>query len=282
MFLMESEPRSRSLPLPAGFAKPVVACARHASAWGFLFVSLTFPAVSEALERRCARAQAVAGIEKSLPNVAERVRAGEPIRIVALGSSSTEGTPDMPREAIFPAVLGRELSREMLVPVEVVNKGRGGETIPRMVERLERDVISQKPDLVIWQLGVNDVLQFDSIDRSVEMMRVALARLRALRVPVVLVDLQSSPLVDRAKDTPAMQEAIVEAAKTPGVMHFHRRAFMKRLVEMKEAVAEELIQKDGLHMTRLGHFCTGALLARQIARGGLMRREASAVSFNRP
>ncbi len=244
-----------------------------------LVLSALVPAVllfavsgAAATERRCAKAQAVVGLEKSLPTLAGRIHAGEAIRIVALGSSSTEGTPDMPREAIFASVLGRELAKEVLTPVEVVNKGKGGETIVKMVDRLQRDVINLRPDLVVWQLGVNDVLQMDGVESAVERMKVALDMLRAHDLPVVLVDLQSSPAVDRDKDTPVMQAAIEEAGKRQGVMHFHRHAFMNRLVETREVAMPDLVQGDGLHMTQLGHFCTGQLLAGQIAKASLMQR----------
>jgi len=251
----------------------------HFSAFSSLFILLAiliFLTPAAAMEKRCAKAEAVIGMEKSLPSLARKIHSGEPIRIVALGSSSTEGTPDMPREQIFASVLGRELAKQVLTPVEVVNKGKGGETIPKMVDRLRRDVLSLKPDLLVWQLGVNDVLQMDGVDDPIARMNIALAELRAHEVPVVLVDLQASPMVDRDQDTPAMQGAIEDAGQRQGILHFHRQAFMKRMVEVREAVPTDLVQPDGLHMTQLGHFCTGRLLANQIARSSLMKRVSSA------
>ncbi|MCA1951759.1 MAG: SGNH/GDSL hydrolase family protein [Hyphomicrobiales bacterium] len=260
-----ARPQKRAYP-PARSAGPT-----RAGALALAAVLLAWlPAA--AFERRCARAQGLAGDEKAIPALSEKIENGLPIRIVALGSSSTEGTPDLPKEAVFPAVLARELARQVLAPVELVNKGRGGETIPRMVARLERDVISLKPDLLVWQLGANDVLQMDGVQNSVELMRATLGRLHALRIPVVLVDLQMAPVFERDRDTPVMQEAIREAGKREGVMHFHRQAIMKRLVDLREATEQDLVQQDGLHMTTLGHFCTGALLARQIARAGMLKR----------
>lgn len=229
----------------------------------------------EALEKRCARAKALAGEAKALPALAEKIETGQPIRVVALGSSSTEGTPDLPKGAVFPAVFERELARAVLAPVEVINQGKGGETIPRMVERLDRDVLSQKPDLIIWQLGANDVLQMDGVQPAVELMRATLTRLGAMRIPVVLVDLQDAPVFDRDRDTPTMQAAIAEAGRREGVMHFHRQAIMRRLIDAREATATELVQGDGLHMTQLAHFCTGALLAGQIAEASLAPASAA-------
>ncbi len=233
------------------------------------------------MEKRCAKVDTVASDAKALPSLHEKVDHGESIRIVALGSSSVEGTPDMPRDQLFASVMERELARQMLTPVEVVNKGKGGETIPRMVDRIERDVLNLKPDLVVWQLGVNDVLQMDGVDGAITRMEAALETFRKARLPVVLVDLQVSPLVDRDRDTPTMQAAITEAGKKQGVMHFHRQAIMRRMIDSREAKPDELVQADGLHMTRLAHFCTGKLLADQIAHGVLVSGTPIRIEFSR-
>ncbi|MBN8534352.1 MAG: SGNH/GDSL hydrolase family protein [Rhizobiales bacterium] len=226
---------------------------------------------AEAAERRCNKARHVAGIEKPIPKLHDRIEQGDTIRIVALGSSSTEGTPDIDKKDIYPAVMERMLAREVLNPVEIINRGKGGEQISHMLARLERDVIGVRPDLVVWQLGVNDVLAMDGVDAAIADMRIALQRLRALQIPVVLVDLQVAPMVDGDKDTPTMQAAIAEAAKSEGVLHFHRYEVMKNLLSTQEAKLDELVTGDGLHMTVLGHYCTGALLAKQIAGGALTR-----------
>jgi lysophospholipase L1-like esterase len=234
-------------------------------------VSATLPAAYAANEVRCNKARHQAGIEKPLPGLHARLDSGDPIRIVAFGSSSTEGTPDIAKRDIYPSVLERVLAREVLNPVELINRGKGGETIALMLARLERDVISEKPDLVVWQLGVNDVLALDGVDSAIADMRVALQRLRQLAIPVVLVDLQVAPMVDRDKDTPVMQAAIEDAARSEGVLHFKRYDVMRNLVATNEATLDDLVTGDGLHMTVLGHFCTGSLLAKQIASSALSR-----------
>ena len=105
--------------------------------------------------------------------------------------------------------------------------------------------------------------------------RVALQRLREQRIPVVLMDLQVAPMVDRDSDTPVMQAAIAEAARAEGVLHFHRYDIMKNLVNTQTAAMDDLVMGDGLHMTAFGHLCTGTLLAQQIAKSSLMRLATS-------
>lgn len=242
---------------------------RLASGLGLL-LALTMAAPAQ--ETRCASADAAAGAAKAIPSLQQKLAQGHPLRIVALGSSSTEGTPNMQKSEVFPAVLQRELGQELPVPVEVFNKGRGGENVFKMTARLESDVIALRPDLLIWQLGVNDVLQMDGVESSIAEMRKTLGQLKSIGLPVVLVDLQISPSIDRDKDTPVMQAAIADAAASEGVMHFHRYDMMRSLVERSQVPMTELVERDGLHMTALAHFCTGTLLARQIARASLLRR----------
>jgi len=221
------------------------------------------------MESRCAKVASVVGDTKSLPSLHAKVAEGESIKVVAFGSSSTEGTGQLPKSEIFASVLGRELSKELLTPVELINKGKGGDTIPKMVARLERDVLAQKPDLVVWQLGVNDVLQMEGVEGAISQMKAAIETLRAHGLPVVLVDLQVAPMVDRDKDTPVMQAAIEKEGARPGILHFHRQALMRRMIESGETTMDDLVLKDGLHMSRLGHLCTGQLLAQQIAKSSL-------------
>jgi acyl-CoA thioesterase-1 len=60
--------------------------------------------------------------------------------------------------ATYPEVMRRELSRlRSNATIKVINSGRIGDTIPNSIARFERDVFAHTPDLVVWQLGTNDV-----------------------------------------------------------------------------------------------------------------------------
>jgi len=51
----------------------------------------------------------------------------------------------------------RALGLRSNATIRVINSGRVGDTIPNNIARFERDVFRHTPDLVIWQLGTNDV-----------------------------------------------------------------------------------------------------------------------------
>jgi acyl-CoA thioesterase-1 len=86
-----------------------------------------------------------------LPRTTARLKAGDPVRIVAVGSSSTIGLWVLSPDATYPEVLAR------LRPTTRINSGRIGETITGGIARFQRDVIAYSPDLVVWRLGTNDV-----------------------------------------------------------------------------------------------------------------------------
>jgi lysophospholipase L1-like esterase len=74
--------------------------------------------------------------------------AAEPVTIVAFGDSTTapRGTT-----TVYATTL-----QEELLNVHVINAGIGGNTTSMARQRFEKDVLSQKPRLVILQFGIND------------------------------------------------------------------------------------------------------------------------------
>jgi lysophospholipase L1-like esterase len=246
------------------------------------------------VSRGCAKLKALATAEIALPTiepaageaVAGGVVAGDhlgrpdaarrPVTIVAIGSSSTEGIPSNDKAKLYPATMQAALQK--LWPeadVRVLNKGRGGENIPQTLARFDRDVLALRPALVIWQLGVNDVLQMDGVEDRRALIAGGLKRLAEAGIPTMLLDLQYAPSVLGDPDTDAMQRMIEAAAADPGVtragpharvFHFKRFAVMKELAEKEGVAMSDMIVADGLHMTDQMHACVGDLLAASMTR----------------
>ncbi len=188
--------------------------------------------------------------------------------IVAVGSSSTEGIARNARDKLYPATLQQALTRAWPnVEVKVANRGKGGETMAQTLLRFENEVLALKPSLVIWQLGVNDVLRYRGIEGRREEIREGLKVLAAHDVPVVLLDLQYAPAVTADPDALPMQGLIDEAVRSgPGrVFHFRRFDVMKTLAEAQQVPMAEMTDGDNLHMTDAMHVCVGELLAEMIA-----------------
>lgn len=84
-----------------------------------------------------------------------------PITIVAFGDSVTHGAVS-PGEINYETVYWNRLRRKInavrsYVPVNVINAGIGGITAGDSLDRMESQVLSHNPDLVIVCFGLNDV-----------------------------------------------------------------------------------------------------------------------------
>lgn len=83
-----------------------------------------------------------------------------PITIVAFGDSVTHGALRDCND--YENAYWNRLKKKLnafrdSIPVNVINSGIGGITAMRSIDRMERDVLSHHPDLVIVCFGLNDV-----------------------------------------------------------------------------------------------------------------------------
>ena len=212
----------------------------------------------------CLSANQRVALGAPLPRTAARLKSGEVLRIVALGSSSTTGLWVLRPGGTYPEVMARELAAlRPQVRVDAVNSGRVGDTITGMVARFERDVLAHRPDLVVWQLGTNDVAWGGSAGGLKELIVKGVRALKAGGPDVILMDLQYAPMVLASSQHTLMQAMIAEAAKQERVGLFSRFALMRRSVEAGLPPGA-LVSWDGLHNSADGYNCIGRALARAI------------------
>jgi acyl-CoA thioesterase I len=147
--------------------------------------------------------------------------------------------------------------------IQVVNKGRVGDTIPGSIARFDRDVLSAKPDLVIWQLGTNDVAWGGRADGLKSIILGGLQKLKAGGADVILMDLQYAPVVLASSDHSTIQRIIAEAARQERAGLFPRFALMQRSIDAG-LPSGALVSWDGLHNSTEGYDCIGRALARAI------------------
>jgi acyl-CoA thioesterase I len=212
----------------------------------------------------------------ALPRTAARLKAGDPFRIVALGSSSTRGLGVLSGNATYPEVMRRELGA--LQPgarIEAINSGRIGERIPGTVARLPQDVLAHRPDLVIWQLGTNDVVWSRQTNELKDLVVSGVRALKTSSADVILMDLQYAPMVLASAQASAMQAMISEVAREQRVGLFSRFALMRRAIEAGVAPGA-LVSWDRLHNSAAGYECIGRALARAIYASGPAVAEAPA------
>jgi lysophospholipase L1-like esterase len=223
------------------------------------------PAASAA-RAACEVRASEARLDYSLPRTARRLAEGKPIKIVALGSSSTAGAGASSPAASYPSQLALELRKRFPGrDITVVNRGANGEEAPDMLARFETSVIAERPDLVIWQLGTNWVLRDRPLDPRAIALHDGLARLKAIHADVILVDPQYTPSVIAKTGTEAMVEQLAATAKEQSVDLFHRFAVMRHWQEVDHLPFDAFVSPDGLHMNDWSYACFAKWLATGIA-----------------
>jgi lysophospholipase L1-like esterase len=204
----------------------------------------------------------------SLPHVAHKLAAGQPVVIIALGSSSTAGYGTSSPEFTYPNRLAAQLRRKYPgADITVVNRGRGGEDAPQMMVRLQAEVIDMKPDLVIWQVGTNAVLRNLDPDAIAQLVQDGIARIQAAGADLVLVDPQYSPKVtEHQENASRMVKLLGKVAQLRHVGVFPRFEVMRQWHENQALPIDSFVIADGLHMNDWGYACFAQLLGDDIIR----------------
>ena len=177
------------------------------------------------------------------------------VRIVAMGDSTTAGTPAFksPRESP-PAGGGDETSQYAYWLMKahgdwlVVNQGINGQRSDQIRARFEADVIAQKPAAVVIIAGVNDVYQGRSVAHVESELAAMYARAREAGISVVAGSI--IPYNTATADQNERMRAInMWIASQPGV----------RFVDTRAAVAAAgdpdrlATSPDGLHPDAAGY-----------------------------
>jgi lysophospholipase L1-like esterase len=229
-------------------------------------LAVPFPALADTATPNCNAPQDLIRLANPLPHVADKLIAGEPITVVAIGSSSTAGAGASSPASTYPSRLLIELKQHFpKMSITILNRGVGGEEIPDMLERFDSAVIAAKPDLVLWQLGTNSVIRGHELGDHGTLIRAGLAKIRAVGADVVLIDPQFAPKVIAKPDAEAMVALISATAKREDVDLFRRFEVMRHWRDVDHLTFETFVSPDGLHMNDWSYACMAKGLGNAIA-----------------
>lgn len=195
------------------------------------------------------------------------VEAGR-LRVLAIGSSSIEGIGASRPELGFVPLLKSGLERRLAgVEVTVVNRGIGGESMLETVNRLQRELSAEAFDLVLWQLGTNDVLRSRPIKDIMADFRRGETILDRASVDVLLVDPQRVP------DTPGnvFRPKIADLADVARIIRLEADRVNYALSSRHDAMAGWSVIEgggvgpDNLHFNDQGYACWAEITAHGLA-----------------
>jgi lysophospholipase L1-like esterase len=132
-----------------------------------------------------------------LERVKDRLKSGEKVVFVAFGDSITEGYGV--KEG-WPEKLVKELKiKYPQSEIELINKGKAGDTLEESMCRFEADVLSYQPDLVTINFGINDALNGVSLNDFEKLLKELIQTLKSKTNSDIIV-LSSEVLEDEAAD----------------------------------------------------------------------------------
>jgi acyl-CoA thioesterase I len=191
------------------------------------------------------------------------------LTILAMGSSSIEGVGASAPDLSFVPLLERGLEARLPgVEVTVVNRGIGGENAGQTAARFPAEIEAADPDLILWQLGANDVLQDRTEDAFLTDFRAGQDLLSESEADVIVIDSQRVP-EDRDLDfirgrNPALGAfaalTALEAGRV-GYGVFNRFETMTGWADVDNGG----VGPDGLHLNDAGYACWAELTAESLA-----------------
>ena len=215
---------------------------------------------------RCVIPQDLARFDLPLRGTARKLAAGKPIKIVAIGSSSTFGAGASKPYNAYPSRLAAELAAEFVDhDITVLNRGVNGDTATDMLARFERGVIAEKPDLVLWQVGTNSLLRGDPVAPHRSLLHGGIVRLKEMGADVVLIDPQYAPRVLARPNAEEMLKLLEQTARFETVNLFRRFALMRHWREVERMPFEAFLSPDELHMNDFSYGCVARALGGAIA-----------------
>ena len=257
--------RTRTLGLTAAILLlPVAGIAQQSGTVGTPTVALPPP---PSLSQEC-RSGRIAGdlFRAPLRTLRRAIRQGRPVKVLAIGSSSTAGVGASSPLATYVAKLERTLEGAFKgLDFDVIGRGRSGEEAQGAADRMKREVEETRPDLVVWQVGTNDALRHVGLDRFKQCLRTTLAWLREQKVDVLLVDPQYGDALTKDEYYERVVAAVAEVAREARVLLVDRFEAMREL--HRQRGDRFYLAADDLHMNDVGHRCMAEQLARSIVAG---------------
>jgi acyl-CoA thioesterase-1 len=186
------------------------------------------------------------------------------LRIVAMGSSSTQGYGASNPQFAYPAQLKVKLEAAMPgISVQVFNKGIGGQDAEEMAARMRQDVRPERAHLVVWQVGTNSAIRRTPLDKFAQKLRDGIDIGKSLGANFVMMNLQYVPAVVSLPDEEQYAKVMADVAQEKRTGLFKRFEIMRSWYDDGMPYAQ-FVTNDGLHLNDFGQKCIGKLLSQAI------------------
>lgn len=191
------------------------------------------------------------------------------LSVLAIGSSSVEGAGASNPDLGFVPALQRELTTALPgVAVTVHNKGIGGETAEGASRRMAAMIAETQPDLILWQLSTNDVLQNRDETQFITDYRRGLDIIEEAEVDLVLMDSQVLPEATQNPSFQGKNPTLSDRARLIALEADRRgHPVSSRFAAMRgwSRVPGGGVGPDDLHLNDAGYACWARMTAQPLA-----------------
>ena len=203
--------------------------------------------------------------DDKLPHLAERLRADQPVKVVAIGGASTTGLAAGSSDLAYPHRLQEILARWYpSSSITVANRGVPRQTAQQMLERFPTDVIPEDPVLVIWETGTTDAVRGVGVDDFAATLQTGIDELKAHRIDIVLVDMQFSHSTATVIDFERYLNAVHRVGDVNDVTVFPRFEMMRYWSEQNMFNFDAVPEEDRARLAAKVYECIGRQLAQAI------------------
>ncbi len=228
---------------------------------GVVVAGMSLPANAE---MQCRASRELLDVGNSLEIARTAVADERELRIVALGSSSTQGYGATSPQFTYPAQLKMKLEAAMPgVKIHVWNKGVGGQDAAEMVDRMKTDVKTEHAHIVVWQVGTNSAIRRDPLAKFADKLRAGIDIGHAPGANFVMMNLQYVPAVVALPDEEEYARVMADVAKEKSAGLFRRFEIMRSWYNDGMPYAQ-FVTNDGLHLNDFGQKCIGKLLTKAV------------------
>lgn len=243
----------------------------QAAVAAFVAFGTASPAAAETkepLSQGCEIASWVKETNVALPYTAKRLKQTNTLKVVALGSSSTLGSGGSGPAAAWPAQLESELARRFPgVQVAVLNKAQMRQSVSQMLARMDKDVIAERPSLVIWEAGTAEAARGIEPDILISGLLTGIDRLSAAQIDVMLMDMQYARNTAKLINFQPYVDAMDRVAAMRDVYLFPRFDLMRDWVESKQVTFEDQSKSEAIKTADEVYSCLAKHLGKIIERG---------------
>ncbi|MBB6176369.1 lysophospholipase L1-like esterase [Anoxybacillus tengchongensis] len=192
--------------------------------------------------------------DESFRRTIKKLRSAQPVTIVCIGSSSTEGVGYgvNTQSETYPGQLQSKLQAAFPnSTITVHNKGIGGQTIVQMLDRFSSDVFALNPDLVIWQTGTVEAINGSNYDVYMTFLETGAQYVLSRDIDLALMDSQYYPGTGETASYQKYMLGMAEIGARLGIATIPRYSYMKWLVETRQYAWSQLLHTDNFHQSKL-------------------------------